>query len=1364
MATARPFPPRRPGPEPVPPHRRHQHKFFRFAAWFYAISTALLLLLVIIGAILLHSATFHAYVIRTAQQQAQDSLGVPVRIQNFALNLSHLSLDLYGVTVDGASPYPNPPLLQLQHAEASVRIVSLLHQKWYLNDIRVDHPVIQVFIDKNGHSNIPTPKSSNKKSNTSIFDLGIRHAVLEQGEVLVNDQPVPLALDLHDINFQSVFSQTIKQYSGKLTYTNGRVVYGAFQPLVHNLEANFDATPTTFHLGSAKVSSGATQIELSAIANNYSTNPVVQASYNVVADGAQIATLMNNPSVPAGLVRASGTAQYQSVPNQPALQAVVLHGDLSSPQLLARTSSGRIAVSNIAAHYSLAGGNATLHDFRAGLLGGEITAQGTMKDISGNSRSEATASIRRVSLGQARGLMGPSASTGNVALTGELNADAKAAWGKTFDDLVAKADATINAHASEKNPSPAYQQAAAPPAGASAAAAIPINSAIHATYTGKNQQLALEQSYLRTPQTNLTMNGTVSKHSSLAIRLQANDLREVATIAGMFSSPKPGSAPAQPASSPQPLDLAGSATFQGNVQGSISEPHLTGQLSASNLHVNGTDWKVFRTNVDASPSSASLRNAELEPTTRGRITFNATTGLKKWAFTNTSPIQVELNASQMNVADLTRLTGQQIPVTGTLNTHVSLHGTELNPVGNGNLALTKVTAYDEPVNSVNIDFNGTGDEAHANLSLQLPAGSLQGNVSVRPKEKTYTAQLTSNGIRLDQVQNLKNKSLDANGVVSINARGQGSFDNPQLTANVQIPSLVIQKQTIDGINLQLNMANHAADATLQSSAVHTQIHAKAHVNLTGDYPADATLDTQGIPLQPLVAAYAPDQADAVSGQTELHATLHGPLKNKNALEAHLTVPYLKLAYNNNIQLAASSPIHVDYKNSILDIQHSAIRGTDTDLEFQGSIPVSGNAPMSLLLHGTVNLQLAQLFAPDVRSSGEIRFDINSNGNGPNLGGQIDIVDANFASGDMPVGLQHGNGVLKLTSNRVNISKFEGTVGGGTVTASGGVAYRPAIQFDLGMAAKGIRMLYPTGMREGIDANLRFTGSMDDANLGGTVNLTDVSFTPAFDLSSFVAQFSGVSTPAPPGGFSQNIRLNLAVRSSNNVNLVSRTLSINGTANLQVKGTAADPVILGRAILNSGDAIINGERFVLNSGTVQFVNPSQTEPVVNFDLSTTVQQYNIGLRFRGPASQLQTQYTSDPSLPQADIIHLLAFGSTTEASAQSSATTTTNQAAESLIASQVSSQVTSRFAKVAGISQLSINPVLANGTSQGPPGANITIQQRVTGNLFVTFSSNVASTQSQVIQGQYQVSPRVAVSATRSPNGGFGMDTIIKKTW
>jgi translocation and assembly module TamB len=1332
-------------PEPIPPRR--YRRFMRIVAWFYAASTILLLLFALTTAILLNSTRFHNYVIRTAEQQAQESLGVRVQLQNFAVNFSNLRLDLYGVTVDGASPYSSPPLLQVQHAEASLRVVSILRKKWYLDDIRADQPVVQVYVDKNGHSNIPTIKSSNSNSQTSIFDLGIRRAVIDRGEIFYNDRPTPLAVDLHNVDFHSVFNEVLKQYVGKLAYADGRLAYGAFQPFTHNLEAQFDATPTTFHLSTAKISSGAAQIVLSATANDYSTNPAVQAQYDVTADGAQLARLLNNPSVPSGLVRATGSAQYQSIPNQPALQTLVVNGDLNSRQLLVKTTSATAAITNIAAHYSLKNGDATLRDFRASLLGGQITAQGTMKDISGNSRSDLTASVRGISLTQARQMLGPSASTGNVAITGELNSDAKASWGQTLNDLVAKADATITAQA-KGAPTVAH----ASPAGATPAP-IPVNSAIHATYTAANQQLALAQSYLKTPATNLTMNGVISRRSSLAVHLEANDLREVAAIAGLFT----------PAATAQPLDLSGAAIFQGTVQGSISAPHIAGQLSASNLRVNGTDWKVVRTSIDASPSAASLQHADLEPQTGGRITFSASTGLAKWAFTNTSPIQVDLDASHINIADLTRLAGQQIPVTGTLNTHVSLHGTELSPIGSGTIALTKVVAYDESVNSLNVDFNGSGDDAHANVSIRLPSGSLQGNVTVHPKLKTYTAQLTSDGIRLDEVQNLKAKNIDATGVVSLRASGQGTFDNPQMNATIEIPSLVIQKQTMDRINLQLNVANHVAAATLQSSAVHSAIQAKAHINLTGDYLADATVDTQGIPLQPLLAVYAPDQADSVTGETEVHATLHGPLKKKNLLEAHITVPYLRLAYSNTIQLAAAAPIRIDYKNSILDVQRSAIKGTDTNLEFEGSIPVAGDAPMSLVLEGTVNLQMAQLFDPDARTSGEIRFHINSHGNGPNLGGEIDIVDANYASNGLPTALQHGNGVLTLTSNRINISKFEGTIGGGKVTAQGGVAYRPAIQFDLGLAARGIRMLYPQGMRETFDANVRFGGTTDNANLGGTVNLADLSFTPAFDLTSFIGQFSGVSTP-PSRGFAQNIQLNLGVRSTNNVNLVSRALSVNGSANLQVRGTAADPVILGRVILNSGDVLLNGDRFILSSGTVQFVNPSQTQPVVNLALNTTIQQYNIALQFRGPLDQLQTQYNSDPALPQADIINLLAFGTTTEASAQNSANTTTNQQAQSLIASQVSSQVTSRVSKIAGISQLSINPVLANSTSQGPPGAIISIQQRVTGNLYVTFTSNVASTQGQTIQGQYQFTPRVGVSATRDPNGGFAVDAIIKKSW
>jgi len=113
-------------------------------------------------------------------------------------------------------------------------------------------------------------------------------------------------------------------------------------------------------------------------------------------------------------------------------------------------------------------------------------------------------------------------------------------------------------------------------------------------------------------------------------------------------------------------------------------------------------------------------------------------------------------------------------------------------------------------------------------------------------------------------------------------------------------------------------------------------------------------------------------------------------------------------------------------------------------------------------------------------------------------------------------------------------------------------------------------------------------------------------------------------------------------------------------------------------------------------------------------------------------------------------------------AQAAEPTTGAMGAESLIASGVSGAVSSRIEKIAGISQLSIDPVL--GGSQQDPGARITIQQRVTGNLFVTFATDATSTGREVIKLEYQATPRVGLSGVRDQNGGFAVDVRIKRTW
>ena len=156
-----------------------------------------------------------------------------------------------------------------------------------------------------------------------------------------------------------------------------------------------------------------------------------------------------------------------------------------------------------------------------------------MSDIDGNPNSKFKASLRGIRLADVNHAMKSSAVPKNIAFGGVLNADADAAWGKTLDNIVAHVDASMHASVSK-----------------SSSQAIPVESSIHGTYTGGNQQLALKQSYLRTPQSTLTMDGVVSQRSSLGVKFQSNNLAELETIADLFTT------------STQPLGLAGTASFK----------------------------------------------------------------------------------------------------------------------------------------------------------------------------------------------------------------------------------------------------------------------------------------------------------------------------------------------------------------------------------------------------------------------------------------------------------------------------------------------------------------------------------------------------------------------------------------------------------------------------------------------------------------------------------------------------------------------------------------------------------------------------------------------------------------------------------
>ena len=283
-----------------------------------------------------------------------------------------------------------------------------------------------------------------------MFDLGIRHLLLERGEIYYNNRKSDLSADLHDLSLQSSFALLTNSYSGTLSYRNGHFQLQNANPITHNFNARFVATPQEFRLETATLSTASSRISVIATLQNYS-QPEVHATYEALIDGGEFRRALTNPSLPEGVVQSSGALDYNSQSSLPLLAAVAANGEVRSTVMKIASQNAQIQIRDIGARYSLADGNISVTGIHAQVLGGNLAGTLTMRDLTGSTKSHLSASLHGASLVQLQNelqrTISPSSAASEIAVRGSVNATADATWGKSMQDLLARGDATLQASA-----------------------------------------------------------------------------------------------------------------------------------------------------------------------------------------------------------------------------------------------------------------------------------------------------------------------------------------------------------------------------------------------------------------------------------------------------------------------------------------------------------------------------------------------------------------------------------------------------------------------------------------------------------------------------------------------------------------------------------------------------------------------------------------------------------------------------------------------------------------------------------------------------------------------------------------------------
>ena len=226
------------------------------------------------------------------------------------------------------------------------------------------------------------------------------------------------------------------------------------------------------------------------------------------------------------------------------------------------------------------------------------------------------------------------------------------------------------------------------------------------------------------------------------------------------------------------------------------------------------------------------------------------------------------------------------------------------------------------------------------------------------------------------------------------------------------------------------------------------------------------------------------------------------------------------------------------------------------------------------------------------------------------------------------------------------------------------------------------------------------------------------------------------------------------------------IRLSGDADLHLRGTAAKPVLLGRSDITEGEVYFNGTKYRLERGDITFANPVTTTPVLDLQASTPVRDYDITVHLNGSIDKLNLTYHSDPPLPVADIISLLALGQTQQQSAQlqqSGQSPFAQQASSAILAEALNSALSNRSRSLFGISHIRVDPQgLNTETSPTTSSPAVTIEQQVKDNLTLTYTTNVSQTSQQIIQGEYNVTRNLSILGLRDYNGVISFEVRIRQ--
>jgi translocation and assembly module TamB len=228
--------------------------------------------------------------------------------------------------------------------------------------------------------------------------------------------------------------------------------------------------------------------------------------------------------------------------------------------------------------------------------------------------------------------------------------------------------------------------------------------------------------------------------------------------------------------------------------------------------------------------------------------------------------------------------------------------------------------------------------------------------------------------------------------------------------------------------------------------------------------------------------------------------------------------------------------------------------------------------------------------------------------------------------------------------------------GGRIAGKGTVGLDASLrpQMDVALNLARARVLdgdYGAAVLSG-DASLKGDGDSAQLEARLTVNDADIHIPdraggpsiPELDIA-----VKGAPPPKAPAARTVAYPIGLDVRVDAPARLFVRGRGLDSEwgGSVQAKGTLQEPDVRGQLRFRRGFLDLLDRRFAIREGVVAFDGSRPPIPQVSLEAAATAEEVQAVVRLRGPATDPKLELTSEPPLPQDEVLARVLFGRSTD---------------------------------------------------------------------------------------------------------------------